>query len=393
MEPTLKLLLSYIEQAFDLSNIEIKTLSERVLTFSSKVRQPRSDDRSCNKTPFFDRWDTNEQTSYLREDDPRYASEEECKRIQLKLLTLLLEATDVSLRYIDKLNIGILNSILGRPFTPNSLKCIITQETITKQDIKKSLNYSTQRLGSYDIPTGYIIELSNGGKHESNNVGWIKPFHANYKLRSILKEEFISKGGNSKSAKNALDKIQVKSYCTDKFTMPPFFSNRDVRWATWPQSNQYASHYDCCMIELELMSQLFEFYGAPELDPELREEIESKRGKKICENSRRCYITGKEIFFKEYLEESLNPTGGKSSYNVSHINPLSRNGKHHYSNIEWISNDGNRIQGNDTVEEIETKLLDSVIYYLEKQNPRGLKNNQKIICLYNLMNDIMGVNP
>jgi|SRR3989344_1792472 len=325
MDSRIAKILGYIELSLELSPKEKEKLLERVWSFASKVRQPRKDDRSCNKTPYFDRWDVNTKTSYLTNIDARHAPKQECELVILKLLVLLLEVADAKIEKIgETIDAELIKSMLGREMRLANLKCIVTNQKITKDDIKKSIQYATQRLGSFDIPIGYVKELSDGGKHNHDNVGWIKPFHINYKLRDILKKEIIAAGGKPKSVKSVLDKIQVKAYCTDKFTMPPYFSNRDVRWATWPESNQYASHYECYMIELELMTEIFEFVHAPNLDEQIKIEIQEKRGKELAQNSRKCYITGRDLSFKTYLEGATSPKGGKSLYHVSHPNPLTR---------------------------------------------------------------------
>ena len=181
-----------------------------------------------------------------------------------------------------------------------------------------------------------------------------------------MKRLLVENGVSAKAAKNALDKIQVKSYCTDKVTMPPFYSNRDIRWATWPQSIQYASHFDCIMIELELMAELFEFASAPGLKESLKNKVADLRGRPIISNSLRCFVTGKLMDFNEYIDGAVNTNGGRSLYHVGHINPLTRGGKHAFTNIAWTSDDGNRIQGNDTLDEIEDKLVSAVIFHLER---------------------------
>ena len=38
----------------------------------------------------------------------------------------------------------------------------------------------------------------------------------------------------------------------------------------------------------------------------------------------KCYITGRDLSFKTYLEGATSPKGGKSLYHVSHPNPLTR---------------------------------------------------------------------
>lgn len=360
-------LLPYVQNSLGLSNKAFENLKHRLWCFSASVRQPRKDDGKCNKTPFFHRWDTDFETSHLTEVDPRYATEEECQKIFATLLANILEASETSVSgNIRK----IAEEILERPFQPNSLVCIETGNEISSEDIRKAMSYATAGLSSYEIPVTYKLELRDGGYHTHNNVGWMQPIHINYKLRKHIRQNLKDAGVSSKAIKKALDKIQVKSYCTDKVTMPPHYSNRDVRWATWADSIQYASHYECAMVELELMAQLYEFVDAPELEADLfsdlAAEVEEVRGKPIEPNTHRCFVTGKYLSYSDYVDAAKNPKGGRSKYHVGHILPLTRDGRHTWDNIAWTSDDGNRIQGNDTQEEIEAKLVEAVTYHLQR---------------------------
>jgi hypothetical protein len=364
-----RLLSPHVQVALRLNDKQLKNLQERLWRFSAHVRQPAKDDRSCNSTPFFDRWNTDTITSYLTDGDPRYATQDECKKIYETLLALLFEA-----RGVPQLQPRITNAvtqILGRPFQPNSLICAHTGQSISTDDIRRAMAYTTSRLGAYEIPASYCVELDAGGRHVHDNVSWMKPLHINYALRSALHLHLAQSGASNDAINTALDKIQVKAYCTDKQTMPPYFSNRDVRWATWPASVQYASHYQCAMIEMELMSQLYEFVGAPGLDEELVSAIAEVRGRPIQPRSRQCFVTGRYLSYEDYVQAAINPKGGKSSYHVGHILPLTRGGKHSWKNIAWTSDDGNRIQGNDTLEEIEIKLVDAVEFHLRRDMEMG----------------------
>lgn len=385
---------SMVEEAYGLSESEKKKLIERLFRFTFNVRLPRKDDRSCNKTPFFLRWDDGE-TSYLSVDLAIYATEEECVKIVDSLLAQMLEAYE--LEYDSNYDTDVLSNALGRNFMPNSLTCPHLNVQITKQDLKKALSYTTQRLGSFEIPTTYINDLSQMGRHTFDNVTWMKPLHINYKLRDYLKQKLLERGANSSSIKNALDKIQVKSYCTDKFTMPPHFSNRDVRWATWPESHQYASHYDCAMIEMELMVELFEFEESPDLGQELSSEVLAIRGIPVRRGTRKCLITGKLLNFEEYIEGSVNSQGGRSKYHVAHRTPLTRGGKHAWDNIEWASDAGNRIQGNETIEEIEEKLIQGVIFHINRDIELGIDNleqkSQRLLEAINNVRNHLGLEP
>ena len=358
--------LNQIKEFLDLNDSEVKTLSDRLWCFSSKIRQPRKDDGTCNKTPYFERWDTDIVRSHITNADPRYATELECERIYLYLLAKLFEVE--SDKPLNSENIETFSRIVGQEINTQNLLCIQTSRNIIALDIKSSLHYSTQRLGSYDIPISYNRELNQGGRHMRSNVGWLKPIHIVYELREVLKRSLLDIKVPSKAVKNALDKIQVKAYCTDKVTMPPFYSNRDVRWATWANSIQYASHFECTMIELELMAELFEFTGTPALNQDIKNRIEAILGREIQYNTRRCFITGKEMVFNDYLNSAVNTNGGRSAYHVGHIQPLTREGLHSYTNISWTSDDGNRIQGNDTISEIEEKLISAVIYHLQRDS-------------------------
>lgn len=387
-------LLPYVQNTLKLSDKEYKNFKKRLWSFSAGLRQPRKDVGTCNKTPFFCRWDTNSITSHLTPDDPRYASQVECQKVCATLTALFLEADQVILDPTSQA-VAIAEAVLARKLQPHSLICVHTANKITAGDIKLSLGYATQRLGAYEIPVSYRLDLSEGGLHHHENVGWMKPLHVNYKLRESLRNHLKAAGASSKAIKNALDKIQVKAYCTDKDIMPPHFSNRDFRWATWTDSPQYASHYQCAMIELELMSQLYEFAGAPKLVKglfsDLGAEVEEVRGQPVISGSMRCFVTGRILNYSEYVQAAINPKGGKSKYHVGHILPLTREGKHAFDNIAWMSDDGNRIQGNDTVEEIEAKLADSVEFHLRRDMDE-LEPSQvfyeKSMKLWNLLNDV-----
>jgi hypothetical protein len=375
----------HLRVAFGLTDPQVNKLIDRIHCFAFKVRLPRKDVGSCNKTPYFNRWDIG-QTSHLTPANALYASQAQCEEVAAILLAQLFEAEGFD---YDFNRVPELKRVLGHNITRGNLRCLSTNQLISSDDIRRALGYSTQRLGSYDIPTTYIRELNAGGLHRANNVAWIKPIHILYTLRNIIKEDLLNSGAIASSAKNALDKIQVKAYCTDKVTMPPHFSNRDIRWATWPNSIQYSSHYDCAMLELELMAQLYEFYGAPNLDEGIAREIALVRGNSIQPNSRKCYITGRNMDYQLYLQSAANPQGGRSPYHVGHIIPLTRQGRHDRQNVAWISDDGNRIQGNDTIEEIEQKLIDSVEYHLRRDLENGSANlDSKVTQLWRVLNDI-----
>lgn len=349
-------LLKHVQELLGLDKGARRRLRERLWNFSSCVRQPDKRYADCNKTPHFNRWDTRAECSHITPSDPRYATQEECEHVYATLLALLLEAHKLH-RPLPE-GIRLAQDVLGRDLKYESLTCVRTGQPICASDIKRALGYTTYGLAGYEIPTSYRVDLSAGGRHEHRNVGWMKPLHLNYALRTQLKKAGVPK--------KAFEKIQVKSYCTDKQTMPPYFSNRDVRWVTWPSSPQYATHYECALVEMELMLQLYEFADAPEIGGGAAEEARQRRAQPVETGTRRCLITGRLLSFVEFVEATVNPEGGKSDHHVGHMEPLTKGGAHSAKNIAWLSDAGNRIQGNDTVAEIEVILFDAVEYYLRR---------------------------
>jgi hypothetical protein len=112
-------------------------------------------------------------------------------------------------------------------------------------------------------------------------------------------------------------------------------------------------------IEYELITQLCAFEGFPENFREILQEQEILP--KTMEISR-CPITLEPLVFQEFREELMNPTHGKSNFQVGHLNPLKLDDPnsliagHTAGNIAWISANGNRIQGSMSLEEVRDLL-------------------------------------
>ena len=69
-----------------------------------------------------------------------------------------------------------------------------------------------------------------------------------------------------------------------------------------------------------------------------------------------CPITLEELLYGKLSEELLNPIAGKSSFQVGHLDPLKNVGTHIASNIAWVSDEGNRIQGDNTLDQTRSLL-------------------------------------
>src|SRR5690606_711979 len=104
--------------------------------------------------------------------------------------------------------------------------------------------------------------------------------------------------------------------------------------------------------ELELLAQVLEFEDAPMLAANTRAEVEQHLGRGLTLGNRHCAITGAPLRYADFITAVTTPAAGKSPYHVGHLVPLTRGGKHEKSNVVWMTQQGNRIQGNDTLDEI-----------------------------------------
>jgi hypothetical protein len=87
-----------------------------------------------------------------------------------------------------------------------------------------------------------------------------------------------------------------------------------------------------------------------------------------------CPITGDRLSYEEFRNELLNPTHGKSAFQVGHLNPLKLGASdniiglvagHTADNISWISADGNRIQGSLSLDDVR-KLIQRISLNYDK---------------------------
>ncbi len=91
-------------------------------------------------------------------------------------------------------------------------------------------------------------------------------------------------------------KIKIKAYQTDRAQTGKHQTNREKRWESHPDNFQFAFRRDCNDVEAALILQ------------------------------------------------------------VGHLNPLKATGGHNATNIGWISDDGNRIQGSLSIDEVKALL-------------------------------------
>lgn len=264
-------------------------------------------------TKFESRWGQR-----LSEEDPRRASYENCVEIYGYAVSELINHVTK-----DPANIEVINSFLKK-----------TQV-------------------AYEVPIDYKKRITNGKIHNIDNIDWY--FGDSVKKVAKLRDLLLDPSTNPhyELFARVYNKIQVKSYLTDRVLTGVHKTNREKRWETHPESVHFALRKTCQEVEYSLMKQIFAFEKVPEDLLKIFKSVEADEKLKI---PFRCPITMAPMSFPQFESELLSPIHGKSNFQVGHLNPLKAvNGDetfgHTAKNISWISSDGNRIQGSLSLKE------------------------------------------
>lgn len=148
-------------------------------------------------------------------------------------------------------------------------------------------------------------------------------------------------------------KIQVKIYKTDRALTGKDKTNRAKRWEVLAGDFQHATLPQCWSVERKITSDLVLCDSFPVVIKNTFIEQGLITGN---EPVTRCPVTLEPLNYTQLVEAVLDYAHGVSDYQIGHLNPLKRHGIHDGSNVCWQSADGNRIQGNRTIEETEQLL-------------------------------------
>lgn len=146
----------------------------------------------------------------------------------------------------------------------------------------------------------------------------------------------------------AVKKIRVKAYRTDRAQTGVSQTNRAKRWEASPMDYQYATVEDCWAVERRLLERLTKFLNFPAA---VRLQLEA--GGLIPPQAAPtaaalCPVTLLPLDFVDFITHGAH---GRSDFHVGHLHPLKSGGRHVANNVDWLSHDGNRIQGDRSIQE------------------------------------------
>jgi hypothetical protein len=161
-----------------------------------------------------------------------------------------------------------------------------------------------------------------------------------------------------------LGAIETRALKSGRRQTGEFRSNRDPRWKLKRQDPQYGTEANCKLILLRLYSTLLEFDGAPTVDVATKAVLERRLGRSLNPNSFRDELTLEKLSYADVVAEVLNPTPGISAVHIGHRD-AARKPRHVPDNVEWRTERSNLIQGNLTLREARTKLVELIARYFE----------------------------
>jgi len=204
----------------------------------------------------------------------------------------------------------------------------------------------------YEIPFGYI-DGNSPSIHTAKNVSWSVSRDLAWlgRARVILKE--VPEEYTPSIKEIIKKKLEVKVYKTDRALTGKDKTNRAKRWEVRPDDFQHASLQDCWSVEQRLTRALLNFEDFPLV---VRNRFVEERLVRADEPVTRCPVTLAPLNFRAFAATILEATHGRSDYQIGHLNPLKRGGRHVGPNICWQSADGNRIQGDLTIDETVAML-------------------------------------
>jgi hypothetical protein len=209
----------------------------------------------------------------------------------------------------------------------------------------------------YESPLDYVSRSTQQNRlHQRGNLVW---FYDDLVLRTLKLRKYLTDVSTSPDRqffRTVLsDKIKVKTYLTDRVLTGEYKTNREKRWETHPKSVHFAERRVCMAIEYALVTQICAFDGFPSTS---LAQLQAANILPQNLSTALCPITGDALSYEAFRNQLLNPTHGKSDFQVGHLNPLKLGNEfdevagHTSENISWISADGNRIQGSLSLDDV-----------------------------------------
>lgn len=154
--------------------------------------------------------------------------------------------------------------------------------------------------------------------------------------------------------------VRTRAQQSGRRTTGQHRSNRARRWRLHGEDPQYGTELDCKIIELRLFGMMLEFVNAPDVSGEAVDLLAVYLGKRPERGTYRDVLTLERLDYEHFANEEPQP--GTSEFHIGHDDPTLRP-RHIPANVSWRTLRSNLIQGNMTLVEARTRLVQLVARY------------------------------
>jgi len=213
----------------------------------------------------------------------------------------------------------------------------------------------TLRRFPYEFPLTYA-DPAIDPVHVQSNIRWA--LNDDFRWLQVARRLMRESSGPFRTAMREIEKkkLEVKVFKTDRALTGKDKTNRAKRWEVLFDDFQHATLEECWSAERKLTGDLVCFQDSPDT---LRRAFIERDLISADTPPTRCPVTLELLSFQNLARAALDPTHGIADYQVGHLHPLKRGGKHNMNNVCWQSAHGNRIQGDLTIEETGA-LIDAI---------------------------------
>lgn len=163
-------------------------------------------------------------------------------------------------------------------------------------------------------------------------------------------------------------KVELQVRRTPRRLTGPHKTNRDCRWLLDPQHPDYTAPDQVKLIEAKLLSQMLSFDHAPAAPADVSAAATRVLGHQPVPGTYKCPVSGKRMDFELLRHSAENPTHGRSKFQVGHVKPKARGGVNNPDNTYWISDLGNRIQGDNTWQDTVRTIVEMAEYQRKERH-------------------------
>ena len=211
---------------------------------------------------------------------------------------------------------------------------------------------SKVRRVPYEIPFGYN-DANLDPVHTADNVSWVMSDDLAWLGRARVILNDVDPENRAALREIIKRKLEVKVYKTDRALTGKDKTNRAKRWEVLCGDFQQSTLQQCWSVESALTRALLNFEDFP---TNIRQSFVDEQLIGATESVTRCPVTLAPLNYGEFAAAMLEATHGRSDYQIGHLTPLKRAGRHVGDNVCWQSADGNRIQGDLSIDETVAML-------------------------------------